>query len=133
MSNTTKQDIEKLRSLGQSGVVFTKLETFVSHSKPGDSKVSFLCTEFTCRCPKTKQPDWATIEFTYIPDKLMLESKSVKLYLETFRDKLIFHEHLAQKLLDDLIEILSPIEMRVTVNFNSRGGIAISATAKYEC
>ena len=94
--------------------------------------VALECTEFTCRCPVTNQPDWAKIYIEYEPRELLVESKSVKLYLETYREVGIFHEHLAIRILDDLIEALDPYKVEVRVVFNSRGGIAITATAKYE-
>jgi len=94
--------------------------------------VALECTEFTCRCPVTNQPDWATIYVEYIPYKLLIESKSAKLYLETYREVGIFHEHLAIRILDDLIEALDPYKCSVKAVFNSRGGIAITAIAKYE-
>jgi 7-cyano-7-deazaguanine reductase len=93
--------------------------------------VKLHCTEFTCRCPVTGQPDWATIDIVYRPGERILESKSIKLYLETYREEGIFHEHLAQKILTDLVQALGPAECSVTVHFNVRGGIAIDATASY--
>jgi len=94
-------------------------------------QVHFHCSEFTCRCPVTHQPDWATIDIDYTPYRLLIESKSMKLYLETWREVGIFHEHLAQHILDDIVEQIEPFTCTVTVNFNTRGGIAIDATASY--
>jgi 7-cyano-7-deazaguanine reductase len=94
-------------------------------------RVTLTCTEFTCRCPITNQPDWATITIIYAPDGRIVESKSVKLYLETFREEGIFHEHLATTIRDDFVAALRPAELEVTAHFNSRGGIAISATSSY--
>ena len=107
-----------------------KLEVIKISSHP-PLEVKLTCTEFTCRCPITNQPDWANLVIEYVPDEVIVESKSVKLYLETWRDEGIFHEQLAQTVLEDFIEVLNPIWCSVTVNFNSRGGIAISATAQY--
>ena len=87
------------------------------------------CGEFTCRCPITGQPDWATITIEYRPDKLAVETKSLKLYLETFREEGIFHEHLATRMRDDLVAALDPIAATVTVRFNARGGIAVTASS----
>jgi 7-cyano-7-deazaguanine reductase len=95
-------------------------------------RVTLNCTEFTCRCPITNQPDWGTIMITYVPEGLVVESKSVKLYLETFREQGIFHEHLATTIRDDFVAALRPATLDVTVHFNSRGGIAISATSAYD-
>lgn len=106
-----------------------KLETFENTAQ--NLKIVLRCMEFTCRCPVTHQPDWATIDIAYLPGKHIVESKSVKLYLETFREVGIFHEHLAQQILDDFVSALSPVECSVIVHFNVRGGIAIDATATY--
>jgi 7-cyano-7-deazaguanine reductase len=95
-------------------------------------RVVLECAEFTCRCPLTNQPDWATITIAYTPRTRIVESKSVKLYLETFREQGIFHEHLATTIRDDFVAALDPLTLDVTVNFNSRGGIAISATSSYD-
>ena len=89
------------------------------------------CAEFTCRCPITGQPDWATISIEYRPGKLAVETKSLKLYLETFREEGIFHEHLATVMRDDLVAALDPVALTVTVRFNSRGGIAVTASSSY--
>jgi 7-cyano-7-deazaguanine reductase len=94
--------------------------------------VALNCAEFTCRCPITGQPDWATIAISYAPAGRIVESKSVKLYLETFREEGIFHEHLATTIRDDFVAALDPRSLEVTVSFNSRGGIAISASSSYE-
>jgi len=106
-----------------------ELDTFENLAK--DITVVLHCQEFTCRCPVTGQPDWATIDIEYRPDKRIVESKSVKLYLETYREQGIFHEHLAQQILDDFVRALDPLECQVTVHFNVRGGIAIDATTKH--
>ena len=89
------------------------------------------CSEFTCRCPVTAQPDWATIEIRYRPGPRVVETKSLKLYLETFREVGMFHEHVAAKLRDDLVALLEPVELHVTTRFNRRGGIAVAATSSY--
>jgi len=128
---TTIKDLEALTSLGKSGAEYTGLETFPSHSAPGSIEVVLDCAEFTCICPLTKQPDWAIIRINYQPDNKILETKSLKLYLEQYRDTGIFHEHLAQTILDDMVSALEPLRCRVTVKFNSRGGIAVSASAHY--
>jgi 7-cyano-7-deazaguanine reductase len=131
-SRTTSADLENLTVLGQRVEANRALEVFPSHSRPGDLEVTVLCREFTCRCPKTEQPDWAEIEIVYCPDKVIVESKSVKLYMETWREEGIFHEHLAQVVLGDFVTALKPLSCRVTVFFNVRGGIEISAAAEYE-
>jgi 7-cyano-7-deazaguanine reductase len=95
-------------------------------------EVTIDCREFTCRCPITGQPDWATIRIDYRPGSLGVETKSLKLYLETYRDEGIFHEHLATKIRDDLVAALQPRFLKVTVDFNVRGGIALAASSTYQ-
>jgi len=107
------------------------LEWFPLRDLRAPLDVTLECTEFTCRCPVTNQPDWATIVIEYKPRSRIIESKSVKLYLETYREVGVFHEHLAAQILDDFVKVLEPYRCSVTVYFNSRGGIAISATASY--
>jgi 7-cyano-7-deazaguanine reductase len=105
------------------------LETFpVSDSS---LEITLDCQEFTCRCPVTGQPDWATIRIDYRPGDRAVETKSLKLYLETYREEGIFHEHLATKIRDDLIAALRPAALKVTVNFHVRGGIALAASSSY--
>jgi 7-cyano-7-deazaguanine reductase len=93
--------------------------------------ITLECGEFTCRCPITGQPDWATITIEYRPDAWAVETKSVKLYLETFREEGIFHEHLATVIRDDFVAALKPVSLSVAVNFNSRGGIALRAVSSH--
>lgn len=93
--------------------------------------ITLDCAEFTCRCPITGQPDWATISISYRPCTLAVETKSLKLYLETFREEGIFHEHLATRMRDDLVAALQPVSLTVTVRFNARGGIAVTASSSY--
>ena len=107
------------------------LEKIPANKLPGESlKVTLNCTEFTCRCPVTGQPDWVeSIVIEFMADKWLVESKSLKLYLETFRDEGIFHEHLVQVIVRDFMQAIHPHWCRVTANFNTRGGIAISPNA----
>jgi 7-cyano-7-deazaguanine reductase len=106
-----------------------RLETFpVSDAS---QEITIDCKEFTCRCPVTGQPDWATIRVDYRPGDRAVETKSLKLYLETFREEGIFHEHLATRIRDDLAEALDPAFLKVTVSFNVRGGIALAASSSY--
>ena len=98
---------------------------------PGQ-RITLVCSEFTCRCPVTAQPDWATITVEYRPRARVVETKSLKLYLETFREVGIFHEHLITMIRDDLVSALEPRSLSVTAEFNSRGGIAVRATTSFE-
>lgn len=128
---TSKDDLKALTKLGTPSTAERTLEAFPNHA-PGKIEVKLQCTEFTCICPLTSQPDFAEIEITYVPDKFVVESKSMKLYLETFRNVGVFHEHLAVDIGDDFVKFIKPVSVNVTVHFHVRGGIAISATYKYE-
>lgn len=123
---TDKSDLKDLTKLGKNSKAERKLEAFPNHA-PGQITVSLNCTEFTCLCPLTGQPDFAQIEITYVPDEYVVESKSMKLYLETYRNEGVFHEHLAVDIGKDFITYINPLSLDVNVKFNVRGGIAISA------
>jgi 7-cyano-7-deazaguanine reductase len=107
----------------------TKLEAFpFRHKRP--TRIVFRCTEFSCHCPVTGQPDYATLDIEYLPGDRALESKSFKNYLWSYRDTLGFHEDVVHRILDDLVKFLEPRWMRVTGRFNIRGGIAIDVVAQ---
>ena len=109
-----------------------KLET-VPNQHPGRRyTVTLECPEFTCVCPITGQPDFATITIRYIPDQRIIESKSLKLYLWSYRDEGVFHEHVTNQILDDLVEAMDPLYCHVSGAFNVRGGISITVDAEYE-
>lgn len=106
------------------------LETFPNPAPHRDYVITHECPEFTSVCPKTGQPDFATIELEYIPDELCLELKSLKLYYYSFRNEGIFYEAVVNRLLDEMAEVCKPRYMRVTGNFNVRGGISSIITAE---
>ena len=95
------------------------------------SRSSSTARSSRAAAPITAQPDWATIEIRYRPGPRVVETKSLKLYLETFREVGIFHEHVAKKIRDDLVALLDPESLAVTMRFNRRGGIAVAATSSY--
>lgn len=128
---TSTQDLAKLTKLGKNSSASRTLEVFPNHAPSGSMEVTLHCTEFTCRCPLTGQPDYAEIEIMYVPDKFVVESKSMKLYLETYRDVGVFHEHLAVDIGKDFVKFVQPKKCEVLVLFNTRGGIAIEARWKY--
>ncbi len=128
---TGKDDLKRLTVLGKTAKPKRSLEVFPNHA-PGAIEVTLHCTEFTCVCPLTGQPDYAEIEITYVADKHVVESKSLKLYLETFRNEGVFHEHLAVDISKDFMRFVKPLSVDVTVRFNVRGGIAIDATYREE-
>jgi 7-cyano-7-deazaguanine reductase len=107
------------------------LETFPNPRPGRDYEISFECPEFTCLCPRTGQPDFATVRIRYVPDALCVELKSLKLYLWSFRDEGQFHEDVTNRILDDLVALLKPQEMTVVGDFNVRGGIHTVVTATH--
>jgi 7-cyano-7-deazaguanine reductase len=109
-----------------------QLETFLNPNPDRDYEISFDCPEFTCLCPRTGQPDFATIRIRYVPDRLCVELKSLKLYLWSFRDEGHFHEAVTNRILEDLVKVTRPRRMTVVGDFNVRGGIHTVITASYE-
>ncbi len=107
------------------------LETFPNPRPGRDYEIAFECPEFTCLCPKTGQPDFATISIRYVPERLCVELKSLKLYLWSFRDEGHFHEDVTNRILDDLVTLLAPRRMTVVGDFKVRGGIHTVVTAKH--
>lgn len=99
------------------------VETFPNPAPHRDYVITHICPEFTSVCPKTGQPDFATIELEYIPDQLCLELKALKLYYYSFRNEGIYYEAVTNRLLDELVATCAPRWMRITANFNVRGGI----------
>lgn len=108
------------------------LETFENKYTGRDYAVTHIAPEFTSLCPKTGQPDFATITVEYIPDKLCVELKSLKFYLNSYRNEGIFFESVTNQILDDLVEVTKPRYMLITAEFNVRGGISSVIEAEYE-
>ncbi|MDX9746159.1 MAG: preQ(1) synthase [Syntrophales bacterium] len=129
---TQTSDLEGLTLLGSKATAVRKLETFPNHHPTRDYMVTMESEEFTTLCPLTGQPDFAKIKISYIPDKKILESKSLKLYLWSFRDQGFFHEHAANMILDDVVAALGPRYCRITAVFAVRGGISIAIDAEYK-
>ena len=127
---TTPSDLRSLTLLGSKAQPSRKLEAFPNHNPDRYYKVSLETSEFTCLCPATGQPDFALIRVDYVPDKKVVESKSFKLYLWSYRNEGVFHEHVINTILDDLVRALHPHYIKVTGKFNVRGGIAITVEAE---
>lgn len=108
-----------------------EIETFDNPKPERDYEISLECPEFTCLCPRTGQPDFATFKIIYIPDKLCIELKSLKLYLWSYRNEGAFHEDVTNKILDDLVKACQPKYMKIIADFNVRGGIHTVITAEY--
>jgi 7-cyano-7-deazaguanine reductase len=109
-----------------------QLETFPNQHTDHDYTIEIVCPEFTSVCPKTGQPDFGTITFSYVPDKLCVELKSLKLYLQRYRNQGIFYEYVVNRLLDDFTKVCRPRRCKVVGAFNARGGITTTVTATYE-
>lgn len=109
----------------------TQFEGFDTFDAPGVSRVQMVSDEVTALCPVTGQPDWYTVTIDYVPDKLCLESKSLKLYLHSLRQEGIFCESLARRICDEVGKVLTPASLTVTVLQKPRGGISIEATAQW--
>jgi 7-cyano-7-deazaguanine reductase len=108
------------------------LETFENQFPGRDYLIEIVCPEFTSVCPKTGQPDFGTLTFTYTPDRKCVELKSLKMYLQSFRNEGIFYENVTNRILDDLVAVLSPRRMKLVAAFTARGGITTSVTVVHE-
>lgn len=137
MEGRNKEELKGVNLLGNQNTKYnydydpSVLETFVNKHQDNDYMVTFTCPEFTSLCPKTGQPDFAEIIINYIPDKLMVESKSLKLYLFSFRNHGDFHEDCVNIIMKDLIRLMQPKYIEVKGNFLPRGGISILPFANY--
>ncbi|MCM1035381.1 MAG: preQ(1) synthase [Paludibacter sp.] len=133
----TEEELTGVSLLGERHTVYHAdyapqvLETFVNKHPENEYVVTFNCPEFTSLCPKTGQPDFATIVISYIPRERMVESKSLKLYLFSFRNHGDFHEDCINIILKDLVELMDPKYIEVTGIFTPRGGISIYPFANY--
>lgn len=116
---------------GQKMIETTQLEVFENRNPHRRYTIDFECPEFTCLCPRSGFPDFAKIKIKYVPDQLCVELKSLKLYINKFRDKHVFHEDVTNLILDDLIKALDPWSIEVIGDFNVRGNIKAVITAKH--
>jgi 7-cyano-7-deazaguanine reductase len=108
-----------------------RLETFANPHRAGDFRIHMEIPEFTCLCPSTGQPDFATLVLDYVPDKRCVELKSLKLYVWSFRNEGAFHEAVTNRMLGDLVAAVRPRFMRLTAKFNVRGGIFTTVVAEH--
>lgn len=133
----TNEELEGVSLLGEKKTVYPTdyapemLETFVNKHPENEYLVTFNCPEFTSLCPKTGQPDFAKIVISYIPRERMVESKSLKLYLFSFRNHGDFHEDCVNIIMKDLVRLMDPKYIEVTGIFTPRGGISIYPFANY--
>ena len=133
----SKEELQGVTKLGNQHTVYAQdydpslLETFVNKHPDRDYFVKFNCPEFTSLCPMTGQPDYATIYISYVPGERMVESKSLKLYLFSFRNHGDFHEDCVNTIMKDLVKLMDPKYIEVTGLFPPRGGISIYPYANY--
>jgi 7-cyano-7-deazaguanine reductase len=107
------------------------LETFENQFPGRDYEIEIICPEFTSVCPKTGQPDFGTLTFTYTPDQKCVELKSLKMYLQAFRNEGIFYENVTNRILDDLVGALQPRRIKLVAAFSPRGGIRENVTVTH--
>ena len=107
------------------------LETFENQFPDRDYKIEIVCPEFTSVCPRTGQPVFGTLTITYTPNKKCVELKSLKFYLQSYRNQGIFYEHVTNEILDDLAAVVEPRWMKIEAAFNARGGMTETVTAEY--
>ena len=118
MKNTKNQEI-------------VEIETFPNPFPGRDYNIDMECPEFTCLCPKTGQPDFGILDISYIPNKLCIELKSLKIYLTSYRNEGGFHEKVVNIILDDLVAACKPKKMKIVGDFNVRGGIHTTVTVEH--
>lgn len=137
MGTRTKQELEGVQLLGSENTKYSYnydpsvLETFINKHPEMDYMVTLDCYEFSSLCPKTGQPDWAKLFISYVPDERMVESKSLKLYLFSFRNHGDFHEDCMNIIKKDLVGLMDPKYLEVFGLFSPRGGIAILPFTNY--
>ena len=107
------------------------LETFENQFPDREYKIAIDCPEFTSVCPRTGQPDFGTLTITYIPRKKCVELKSLKFYLQSFRNQGIFYEHVTNTILDDLVAVIEPQWLQIQARFNPRGGMTETVTTQF--
>jgi len=108
------------------------LETFENQFPDRDYSIEIVCPEFTSVCPKTGQPDFGTLIFEYVPDRKCIELKSLKLYLQRFRNEGVFYEHVTNFIMDDFVQAVQPRYAALTGQFNARGGMTSEIIVEYE-
>ena len=109
-----------------------RLEVFENGYPGRDYAIEIVCPEFTSVCPKTGQPDFGTLVLTYTPGAKCVELKSLKIYLQQFRNEGIFYENVTNRILDDLVAVLDPRRIKLVASFSARGGITTTVTAQFE-
>lgn len=116
---------------GEVAIRENKLESFENRTLVRRYTIEFTCPEFTCLCPRSGFPDFATIRIKYVPHKTCVELKSLKLYINQFRNEKVFHEDVTNRILDDLVKLLDPWDIEVVGDFSVRGNIHTVITSKH--
>ncbi len=122
----------KTKLYGEIAIETNQLERFENRTQVRRYTIEFTCPEFTCLCPRSGFPDFATIKIRYVPDQWCVELKSLKLYINGFRDQKIFHEDVTNRILDDLLRLLDPHEIDVIGDFSVRGNIKTLITSTHK-
>ena len=117
---------------GEIAIEENRLERFENRTRNRKYTIDFSCPEFTCVCPRSGFPDFASIHIRYIPDQWCVELKSLKLYINGFRNQKVFHEDVTNRIMDDFIELLDPYFIEIKGDFNVRGNIKTVITAQHE-
>lgn len=117
---------------GEIAIENNQLERFENRTKERDYLIQFTCPEFTCLCPRSGFPDFATIYIDYIPDQWCVELKSLKLYINQFRNEKVFHEDVTNRIMDDMVKLMDPRKITVKADFTVRGNIHTVVTAVHE-
>ncbi len=107
------------------------LETFENPFPQRDYHIEIVCPEFTSLCPKTGQPDFGVLTFTYCPNERCVELKSLKMYLQQFRDQGIFYENITNSIVNDIVSVIDPKHLKCEAAFSARGGITTKVTVEY--
>ena len=132
LTETESVNGENQRLYGETLVAESQLEKFSNRTLHRRYTIDFTCPEFTCLCPRSGFPDFATIYISYVPDQWCVELKSLKLWINNFRNQKVFHEDVTNLIMDDLVELLDPWSMEVKADFNVRGNIHTLVTARHE-
>jgi 7-cyano-7-deazaguanine reductase len=119
------------KKYGQKMIEENHLEAFENRTKDRKYTIEFTCPEFTCLCPRSGFPDFATIKIKYVPDQKCVELKSLKLYINSFRNQNVYHEDVVNVILQDMVKLLNPWQMEVVGDFNVRGNIHTLITATH--
>lgn len=127
--SSMKMAMETEKKYGTIAIENNKLEPFDNRTLDRRYKIEFTCPEFTCLCPRSGFPDFATVYIRYVPDKKCVELKSLKLYINGFRNQNVYHEDVTNNILSDLVKLLDPWEIQVVGDFTVRGNIHTVVTA----